>query len=523
MKFPSYLFKIGFLISLLIFTICGRVYAAEPCYSKMNQVLGCFFSHDDGAYRYKFLEENRDNSNLIKRTYLLYSQKWPIGPKGQIDYYDDMPTTTWQHKLIFYIPKKISHEKALLYINGGLTRGEKGDKGRPPYGKEIDFVHIASNNEALVIELQMVPNQYLFFNSKPFKEDPFVCYTYERFIEDPFENAYLPGHLPMAKAILKAMDATQEIFKDIKGFVLSGASKRGWAVWLASLEDDRVEAIIPINIDILNTQKNISHICNSYGGVCPSALRKYYSSLVEILGTPVFFKLMDIEDPYSYLQDGYDLKYRARLSIPKYIINASGDDFFVPDSSRWYFKNLPGRSNYIRYLPNARHYFSGNFISDSTDSLKSIDYMLDSYFYFVLNNISLPKVSWILNQDGIEINSSIRPDLVKLWNANNENVRDFHFFDTESRWLTWRYFSKWVKSIFSSTLCDVCYSENDVDYSCSGKGSCKIDVSLPTFTKGWQASFVELHYKIDGHDFIITTEVNITPDVMPVRLPAQEL
>ncbi|ELJ1046934.1 hypothetical protein QYT92_000215 [Salmonella enterica] len=39
-----------------------------------------------------------------------------------------------------------------------------------------------------------------------------------------------------------------------------------------------------------------------------------------------------------------------RLAIPKYIINASGDDFFVPDNTRFYFS---GKYDYAFYLAGA--------------------------------------------------------------------------------------------------------------------------------------------------------------------------
>ena len=42
---------------------------------------------------------------------------------------------------------------------------------------------------------------------------------------------------------------------------------------------------------------------------------------------------MRIEDPFNY---------RSRLTMPKFIINAGGDQFFVPDSSQFYFNELSG-------------------------------------------------------------------------------------------------------------------------------------------------------------------------------------
>lgn len=84
----------------------------------------------------------------------------------------------------------------------------------------------------------------------------------------------------MVKSVIKAMDAVQEILTIendviIDNFVLSGASKRGLAIWLVALEDSRVSAISPIVIDILNVQKSINHICKSYKDGCPRALRDY--------------------------------------------------------------------------------------------------------------------------------------------------------------------------------------------------------------------------------------------------------
>ena len=62
-------------------------------------------------------------------------------------------------------------------------------------------------------------------------------------------------------------------------------------------------------------------------------------------GTPEYTALMKIEEPYEY---------RERLTLPKFLINASGDQFFVPDSAQFYFKDLPG-VKYLRYVPNADH------------------------------------------------------------------------------------------------------------------------------------------------------------------------
>lgn len=508
----------------LFYVLCTlgvQSWAAEKnCYTKMSEVLGCFLRYDDGAYRYEFVSENKDNPNITIRTYTLYSQVWPVKK------YTNIPTTTWRHKLVFYIPKQVSYKKALLYVNGGYNKNKNGSDEFFDSKEHIDYTGIAVNNKAPVIEIEDVPNQYLFFGGVPKREDQIMAYTYKMVMDNPMQNAYLAGHLPMAKAIVKAMDASQEILKqkygvDITGFVLSGASKRGWAVWLAALVDERVQAIVPIVINVLNTQKVLSYVCETYGGICPPALGDYEKEgITQRINTSAATNLMRIEDPFSYLGSDYDSKYKERLAIPKYIINASGDDFFVPDSSKWYFKELPGANNYIRYLPNSMHYFKGNVISDSTNSLSSINKALDSYFYFILNDISLPKVHWILHDNKIELTSSVKPQEINLWVANNEETRDFRFITSYSKF---HLFNKKIRSYFSRNLCDNCYTEEVVDFACEENGVCKVDIPLPEFKNGWQASFAELHYNINNVPFIVTTEVDIAPDAMPVALNRQEL
>lgn len=454
------------------------------------------------------------------------SQKWPI------ENYQDIPSIIWRHKLVFYIPKQISYDKALLYVNGGKVVDEKGQQIFSQSKESIDFAGIAIKSNIPVIELQDVPNQYLFFNNEPIKEDEILAYTYKKVIENPEENAYLAGHLPMAKAAVKAMDAVQEILQTennlrISGFVLSGASKRGWAVWLATLQDKRVKAIVPIVVDILNTRNSILHICRSYCGVCPLALKDYERhGIVGLLNTNGSHDLMRIEDPYSYLDDP---NYRERLAIPKYLINASGDDFFVPDCSRWYFQDLPGKNNYIRYMPNAMHYFVGNAFSNSTASLKSINEGLKSYLHFILNKIALPKVSWKFSDKQVDVSSSLRPEKVILWYANNEAARDFRFLSCNDGYydkirLGWKSIvADWLPAFLQPQMCDNCYFSQDVEFSCPEERRCEFQVALPEFKQGWRAAFVELHYNIANTPFVITTEVDIFPDVMPEQNGKQEL
>lgn len=62
-----------------LFFLSGQSLATEKkCYSKMSEVLDCFLQHDDGAYKYEFVSENKDNPGVTIRNYILYSQNWPV-------------------------------------------------------------------------------------------------------------------------------------------------------------------------------------------------------------------------------------------------------------------------------------------------------------------------------------------------------------------------------------------------------------------------------------------------------------
>ena len=464
-------------------------------------------------FDYKLISyEKSEASDIFIKTYILTSQRWPINE------YEDIPSAIWKHKLLIYLPKEVFFNQALLYVNAGYNMNKKGKEEFMTSKEKVDFIKIASTNKAVVIEVQDVPNQFLLMSDEPKKEDQILAYTYKKVMESPLENAYLAGHLPMVKAAIKAMDATQDILKkdhniDIESFILAGASKRGWAVWLTALEDQRVSGIILIVIDILNVQKTISHICSVCKDGCPQALRDYKKSgITQRVNDTAFLELMKIEDPFSYLSTDYDPKYKQRLAISKYIINASGDDFFVPDSSRFYFKNLPGDKNYIRYLPNALHYMAGNPISDSTDNQHKVSEAINSYFYLILNNISLPMVNWTFSENTIKVITTTKPHTIKLWNAINENSRDFRFLNSYEYW---HLLLKKLSSYFFKEICDTCYTAKEIPFSCENGHECEIEVLLPQPEGGWQASFVELHYSLQGMEFVITTEVLVLPDTYP--------
>jgi len=133
--------------------------------------------------------------------------------------------------------------------------------------------------------------------------------------------------------------------------MVAGASKRAWVSWLSAIADPRVDAIIPLADDLLNIKAALKHMYQSLGNNWPIAFSPYYNEAIDTqIDTPAFEQLMQIEDPLRYLGTPYE----ARLSVEKYLVNSSGDDFYAADNSSLYHDRLPGDKT-LRVVPNADH------------------------------------------------------------------------------------------------------------------------------------------------------------------------
>ena len=165
-------------------------------------------------------------------------------------------------------------------------------------------------------------------------------------------------------------------------------------------------AIIPIVIDLLNLEKSFDHHWRAYGFWAPAIQDYIDANTMNWMDSSEFKALMKIEDPYEY---------RDRLTMPKYIVNATGDQFFLPDSSQFYFDDLKGEK-YLRYVPNSEHSMRG------TDAFDNVH----AYYKSFLSESERPKITWKFEKDGsIRVKASGTPSAVKLWQATNPKTRDF--------------------------------------------------------------------------------------------------
>src|SRR5690625_6112260 len=67
--------------------------------------------------------------------------------------------------------------------------------------------------------------------------------------------------------------------------------------------DDRVIAVAPAVIDLLNITPSFLHHWRALGEWSPAIADYSRENIMEWLGTPEFDRLMELTDPYSYLDE----------------------------------------------------------------------------------------------------------------------------------------------------------------------------------------------------------------------------
>ena len=344
------------------------------------------------------------------------SQKW----RSETDV--DQPV--WRHWVEIVVPATPVSNTALLLIDGGHN-----DMSSPPSLDE-DFLlmtQVAMATQSVVVRLHTVPSEPLIFTdeSDERSEDAIIAYSFDKYLEHIGDagNDTWPVLVAMTKSAVQTMDTVQNFLPAaigvfINDFVVTGYSKRGWTTWLTAAADGRVRAIIPGVFDNLNQGPQMVHHFQVYGSFSPAVEDYTNMQIFDRILTPEAQQLSKIVDPYRYLRNGH-------FEIPKLILNSAGDEFFVSDSAQYYFHDLPGQNNYLRYFPNTGHGLDFGAVESTI-----------SFYDAILNDRPLPKFSWTVESDGaLRVQTVDAPTQVLLWEATNEGARDFrHDYNPDITW-----------------------------------------------------------------------------------------
>lgn len=397
----------------------------------------------DESYKYEVLNKARIgpcDAQVIKLT----SQTW----RG-ID---------WWHYLSILTPDNAKQtDKAVLFISGG------SQQSKPPGADSNNaklLAGLAYQAGCPIAILNQVPNQPLINN---LYEDNLIAFTYHKYLLGGEDN--WPLLQPMVKSAVRAMDCTQQYLKEshqhtINGFIVSGASKRGWTTFLTAAVDKRVIAIAPMVIDVLNMQEQMKHQLKSYGAFS-NQIRPYLKyNIPQRMETPRGQELLKLVDPYSY---------RKVLTMPKLILLGTNDAYWNVDSSSLYFPGLPN-PKHLLYIPNRGHGLG-----------PSIAPTLAAFFKTTLEGNKLDRYAW--ERDNTTLRAKWDGDAtVRLWQANSEN-RDFR------------------KSTFSSSVL-------------TGDGAIELEMEQPE--SGFRVYSLELIRKTkEGLPYSTFSEMHVIPDEYP--------
>jgi len=456
-----------FVLGSLAATVAAGVLRAPACAAGFETALDRYIAKPTPEYRFDLVKTITANGERT-RVFSMVSQQWRSSR--------EVDEPLWKHWLTITEPEQIKTSTCLLVVSGG------SNTDAPPDKLDETVAEVATKTGAVIAELHGVPNQPLRFvdEHEPRSEDDIIAYSWNKYLRTGDET--WPLRLPMTKSVVRAMDTITTLFNGAGGkpivdrFIVGGTSKRGWTTWLTPAVDRRVVAIVPIVIDTLNMESSALHAYRAYG-TWPEALEPYEKmGIMKWIGSPQFDSLVSIEDPYSY---------RDRIAIPKLIVNATGDQYFAPDSSQFYYSGLVGEK-YLRYVPNTDHSLKGATRSAAETGKAFVD--------SIIKDTPRPRYAWQIQRDGtIAVQSATKPFSAKLWQAYNPDARDFRL-ETIGH------------GFFSSDLRD------QGGFSYAGKAA------RPT--RGFSAYFIELAFMTANSDvFTVTTSVRVTPDVLPFRPP----
>jgi PhoPQ-activated pathogenicity-related protein len=251
----------------------------------------------------------------------------------------------WRHELRVVVPpKRAGGDLAVLVIGGDGAHGA------------VDERRLAEDTGVIAAYLRSVPNQPLFGAS----EDALIAYSFEQYLRT--NDPDWPLLFPMTKAAAKAMDAIPalvggEAADEVRRFVVTGASKRGWASWLAAVADSRVTAVAPMvfdNLDFGPQMKNQMAVWGRYSEMLGDYTER---SLQALIGTERGRTLVSMVDPFAY---------RATLArVSKLVVNGSNDPYWELGAVDLYWDELGGPKALL-CVPNAGHDAGSDARSEAT-------------------------------------------------------------------------------------------------------------------------------------------------------------
>ncbi len=351
----------------------------------------------------------------------------------------------WKHELIVIRPSELRDGSTVGII---INYGSADERTINNIGSAVSRLGMP------VAILGDVPNQPIFNKY----EDDLIAETFVRTIST--RDLTWPLLFPMTKSVVRAMDAIQalgpkEWGTSVKGFVISGASKRGWTTWMTGAVDKRVVGIAPAVYDCLNMVEQLKHQTKVYGSASAMMAEYQQQGLPEFAMSSQGAEFVRLIDPYSY---------RRLLTMPKLILLGTNDPYWTLESPNLYVPNLPG-DTHIHYSPNQGHVYI------EEDDVAAA---LGVFALYCSKGRHLPKMTWsyVPTPEGLKI--AIRPGMeataVRVWSVPSRSARDFRGAEwkpikLEGKDGVYTFTLPRPKSGYSAIFGEAEYAENGIPYT----------------------------------------------------------
>jgi PhoPQ-activated pathogenicity-related protein len=388
----------------------------------------------------------------------------------------------WQHWVAVIVPAQVRSSTAALIIGGGRNRPQ------PPGLEAVEIqigIQLARAAGTVVAVLGQAPNQPLTPASAgvPLSEDGLVAWSWRKAMDTG--DWGWAAYLPMVKSAVRAMDTAQSFVPTVspgtavERFVVIGFSKRGATTYLTGAVDPRVAAMAPGVFDVLDLDRQLEHHFESLGFYSEAVDDYVDHAIVRRVRAPEGQDLLRVVDPLSYSH---------LLSMPKFLIHSSGDQFFMPDSGRFYQRDLPGET-LLRHVPNTDHSLASS--AGITDVVTS----LVAWYQRVVAGTTRPRVSSSVVHGRLQVRSVPAATSARLWQATNAGARDFRRVTTGEAW-----------------------QAEPLDDQGDGQHSL-FSARLEAPAEGYTASFIELTFQdANGLPQTYSSRIHVTPDATPFEV-----
>ena len=366
----------------------------------------------------------------------------------------------WWHYMFIITPSEIksdSKDWRTLYITNGKNSDPVPGKNNENIGGTAE---LAMTTGQVFVTLLQVPNVPIYLKTpdgtqtRAFGDDDLLANTFVHYMDyikaggtnaiedkDSLGAASWVVILPMVKAGFAAMAAAESILGDTAPakWAVTGASKRGWTAWLVGAVDmardasnKRVQGIAPIVLDGVHFEKTLKLHYEAYGG-WSFAMRAFLDAgFTGRIDSEEIKPLWELIDPYYYMT-----RYKG---LPKLVCNALGDEWFLPDDSRYWYNEMKefGPLSLVM-VPDAEH--------SMATGLPSLIPTIGSFVSNLAANRESPHFTWEIDYGHDEKDASIvvtidsafvdMPRTVQMWHSatchKDTLRRDFRLVNLDAK------------------------------------------------------------------------------------------